>query len=73
MRPLSLPLGLGVSSPTLEKRGSASAPKETPTFMTTVPAGTHTLMLEKLTNGTKRTKAIDLVVRQKNKVDEIWE
>ena len=73
MRPLSLPLGLGVSSPTLEKRGFAAAPKETPTFMPKVPAGKHTLMLEKLTNGTKRTKSIDLVVGQKTMVDEIWE
>jgi hypothetical protein len=41
--------------------------------MPKVPAGKHTLMLEKLTNGTKRTKAIDLVVGQKTMVDEIWE
>lgn len=45
----------------------------TPLFMPKVPPGKHTLVLENLTNGKKRTKAIDVVAGQKTKVDEIWE
>jgi serine/threonine protein kinase len=45
----------------------------TPLFAPKVAAGKHTVLLENLSNGQKKTKAITILSGQKTKVVEVWE